>query len=235
MNRCGIVRGSISLALWLCGAAIAAAAVADEVADIETRVRQVYFEGYPISTQGALASASVQRLGEMLRDPADEPYWSNIVLALGASANTDAYRYLADFAADPPEGEVSAALYQARSALPVALGQLAYDDPRAFGLVEQMARDTRSPGWRFQSLQGAALADSLRRTAVTGLALSGRPEAAAVLDDLSVQAAQRRAAAGAAAPPDEWEAHLAFARGLHERAVAEGPAAALRPPTAGHR
>lgn len=206
-------------------------ATAEDSADaVELRVRQIYFEGYPVTASGRLESTAVERLGEMLRDPTEEPYWSNIVLALGASENSDAYRHLADFAVRTPSGEVSSAVYQARVSLPVALGQLAYSHPTAFGLIEAMARDARlERGWRFQSLAGASLAGALRRSAITGLAVSGRPEAATVLSDLEDRTATRAGATSgeAADQSDELLRHLEFARTLHERVAADGPASVL--------
>lgn len=211
-------------AVAVCAAAAAQAQLVS-VDEIEARVRQVYFEGYPVTDRDPLGPTAVERLGEMLRDPADEPYWANIVLALGASENSDAYRQLADFAANRPEGEASSPVYQARVSLPVALGNLAHRHPSALGLLEEMARDAGlEPGWSFQSLEGASLAGALRRSAITGLAVSGRPEAAAVLADLASRAAAESAES---AELDELLQHLAFAQTLHSRAASQGPASVL--------
>lgn len=222
-----------ALACWLVLAALAvasASAAGNSVREIEARVRQIYFEGYPAATDGRLESIAVERLGEMLRDPSEERYWSNIVLALGASENPGAYRQLADFAASRPRGEASSGVYQARVALPVALGHLAHSHPPALELIEEMARDERSePGWRFQSLAGTSLAGVLRRSAITGLAVSGSPEAAIVLGELETRALQRRAttAGKAADESDELLRHLEFARTLHEQVASHGVASVL--------
>lgn len=229
IQRTGCVSAWLFVFATLVGATSATAV--DPADEIEARVRQIYFEGYPTTASGPLESVAVDRLGEMLRDPTEEPYWSNIVLALGASENPRAYRYLADFAALQPSGDVSSAVYQARVSLPVALGYLAHSYPTALGMIEKMARDAPlEPGWRFQSLAGTSLAGALRRSAITGIAVSGRPEAAIVLTDLEAGTGQRAAArAGAAADrSDELRQHLEFARKLHERAMLDGPASVLR-------
>ncbi len=215
-----------SLATLAILVAVNASAAGDSVDAIEARVRQIYFEGYPVTANDPLESVAVERLGEMLRDRAEEPYWSNIVLALGASENAGAYQHLAGFAANRPTGEASSGVYQAWVALPVALGHLAHSHPPAFGLIEQMARDVGSePGWRFQSLEGASLASSLRLSAITGLAVSGSPRAAGVLSDLEARAGQRGAMT--AAESDELLQHIGFARRLHERVKSHGAASAL--------
>lgn len=228
IQRAGFVSAGSFFFLIFVGVAFATAQDSGEA--VELRVRQIYFEGYPVTASGRLESIAVERLGEMLRDPIEEPYWSNIVLALGASENSDAVRHLADFAARRPSGEVSSAVYQAQVSLPVALGQLAHSQPAAFGLIEAMARDARlERGWRFQSLSGASLAGSLRRSAITGLAVSGRPEVAAVLSDLEARTATSASAASGVVADQAGQLlrHLEFARTLHERVVSDGPASVL--------
>jgi len=203
-------------------------ATASPVDDIEARVRQIYFEGYPIAASGRLDADQVARLGELLRDESEQAYWANIVLALGASENAAAYPQLADFASRPPEGEVASGVYQAWVSLPVALGVLAHDYPAAFERLEQMVRDTGSaPGWRFQSLEGASLASALRRSAITGVGVSGRPEAAVVLNDLRTRAATH-AAPSAAPAVDDLVQHIESALRLQTRSAADGPQSVLR-------
>ena len=187
-------------------------------AEIESRVREIYIEGYPVD-DAKLSREAIDRLGAMLADPAETPYWSNIVLALGASESRHAYPYLAAFAAQTPSGEVSADLYSARVSLRVALGQLGHSNRESLALLAQMARDERGePGWRFQSLHGPTLAGALRRSAVTGLAVSGSAEAEAVFDEIE-------AATGGTG---ELADHVQASRMLHQRAVDEGPRSLLR-------
>lgn len=206
-------------AVWiaaLCAAASAAAQGgaplgADEIA---ARVGEIYFEGYPVADQSELSADAVARLGAMLVEPAQEPYWSNVVLALGASGRADALVHLEAFAAREPAGEVSGALYAARASLPVALGMLAHTRPRAYALLAAMARDARSErGWRFQSLRGGSLNRALRNAALTGLAVSGRPEATAVFDEL----------AAAHSADAALVRHLDAMRTVHARARERGP------------
>lgn len=188
-------------------------------AEIEARVRQIYFEGYPSADGTTLTPQAVSRLAEMLVDPAEQEYWANIVLALGASGNPAALAPLADFAASEPSGEVSGDLYAARVSLRVALGRLAHDHPPAMELLASLARDQRSQrAWHFQTLRGAKLSRALQRSAITGLAVSGRPEAVAVFDELH-----------ASGQGSELSSHIEASRPLHARSAQSGPESVLRP------
>lgn len=190
--------------------------------EAEARVRQFYVEGFPFEAGRNLSPAAVDRLAEMLASDEERTHWSNVVLALGLSESPRAFAPLAAFAARPPRGEATPDAYRAQMALPIALGHLARSRMDAFTLLSRMARETgRDPGWSFQSLGGADLSAALERAAVTGLAVSGRPEAAAILDEL----------AGRPAGPDaeEWERHLDFARALRARIASKGPLAVFGP------
>lgn len=195
---------------------------ADEIA---SRARQIYFEGFPLDAARDLTPAAVDRLAQMLASPDERDYWSNVVLALGASGSPRAVAPLATFAQIRPTGEVDAAWYQARMALPVALGSLASDSDEAFALLRAMARDSSpDPGWSFQSLRGASLAGALRRAAVTGLAVSGRPDAEVVFDELRDEPGTAHS---------ELASHLESARALRARVERDGASALRRRETFG--
>jgi hypothetical protein len=199
------------------GAQPPAPSAAVSVAEVEHRVRQLYIEGFPFEADADLSPEAVDRLAEMLTEEDERPYWSNIVLALGASGSPRALAPLADFAARRPTGKVDADAYEARMALPVALGHLAREQLAALAPLVRRARDRGvEPGWSFRSLDGASLAAILRRRAITGLAVSGLPEAEAVLAELAQQAAEEPT-------PGELVRHLNASRELRARVEREGP------------
>jgi hypothetical protein len=73
------------------------------------------------------------------------------------------------------------------------------------------------------------LAGSLRQSAITGLAVAGSPESAAVLRELEARAKRRSAATSgpAARESDELLQHLEFARTLHAQVASRGVNSAL--------
>ena len=186
----------------------------------EELVRARYFEGLPYTEARELTPAGVERLVEMLRDPAEAEHHANIVMALGISGDPQAYFALARFHEHSPEGEVDAAEYRARRAIPIAMGHLARTDPRALRFLLEAARregPESAPRWRYRYLRDQKLAGILRRAAITGVAMSGRPEAVASLHDLGERAHLDPSAT------DELRTHLREAQRFCDRVVREGP------------
>lgn len=181
----GWVRLFLVVGLALAGAALSSAADEDERARAEALVRLQYYEGVPYAEARALGAAGAERLAELLADPAEREHHPNAVVALGISGQPAAFPALRAFARRELHGEVSSAAYRARLALPIGMGHLARHDRRALDylLAEVAAGDSpREPGWSYRHLRGPRLAALLRRTAVTGLAVSGLPEAEAAID-----------------------------------------------------
>ena len=85
----------------------------------EGLVRAQYVEGLPYFEARDLTMAGVERLIEMLRDPAEAEHHENIVMALGISGLPQAYPALVEFEDGEVEGEVEAAEYRARRAVPL--------------------------------------------------------------------------------------------------------------------
>jgi len=186
----------------------------------EELVRAQYFEGLPYGEARELTAAGIERLVEMLRDPAEAEHHDNIVMALGISGDPQAYPALIQFHDDPPEGEIDSAAYRARRALPLAMGHLARSDPRAFQFLLD-AVDARAvtsvPEWSYRHLAGERLEGILRRAAITGVAMSGQPEAVAALRRLGERARDDPSTT------DELRGHVAEAERLCDRVVREGP------------
>jgi hypothetical protein len=155
----------------------------------------------------------------MLDDPAEAEYHANIVMALGISGDPQVYPALIRFHERRPEGEVDSAEYRARRALPLAMGHLAQSDPRAFEFLLEAARAEgpgSAPRWSYLYLRDEKLAGILRRAAIRGVAMSGRTEAAAALEELEARARDDPAAT------EELRTHIHEARGFCERVTREG-------------
>jgi hypothetical protein len=186
----------------------------------EKLVRAQYVEGLPYAEARNLALAGIERLAEMLADPAEAEHHENIVMALGISGAPEAYPALVEFQDKEVEGEVDAAVYRARRAVPLAMGHLARTDPRALQfLLEAAPRQgpESAPRWRYLYLREQRLAGILRRAAITGVAMSGQPEAVAALRALGERARDDPSES------DELRVHVREAERLCDRVMREGP------------
>ena len=185
----------------------------------EALARTVYHEGVPYAEARKLTDAGAARLAEMLEDPAEARHHAQIAEVLGMSGRAGAYEAITRAAAAKPTGEVDRATLRTRVAVLAALGHLASSDDRALAdLVAAAMTDGPAPAWRHGRLRGPRLAALLRRSALSGLALSGRTEAAGVLQQLLLDARGARAGAGA---PDLVR-HLEASLRLHGRVTREG-------------
>ena len=185
----------------------------------EELVRADYVEGLPYAEARDLTMAGVERLVEMLRDPAEAEHHENIVMALGISGAPQAYPALVEFEDKEVEGEVDAAEYRARRALPLAMGHLAGTDSRALRFLLDAARRQEpesAPRWRYLYLRDQKLAGILRRAAITGVAMSGQPEAVTALRAL------RERARDDPSESDELRVHVREAERLCDRVMREG-------------
>ncbi len=186
----------------------------------EELVRADYVEGLPYAEARELTPTGVERLVEMLRDPAEAEHHENIVMALGISGAPQAYPALVAFQDREVEGEVDAAEYRARRAVPLAMGHLARSDPRALQFLLEAARRQEpdsTPRWRYLYLREQKLAGILRRASITGVAMSGRPEAVAALRALGERARDDPSTT------DELRVHVREAERLCDRVMREGP------------
>ena len=186
----------------------------------EELVRADYVEGLPYAEARDLTLAGIERLVEMLGDAAEAKHHENIVMALGISGAPRAYPALVAFQDKEVEGEVDAAEYRARRGVPLAMGHLARSDPRALEFLLEAARRQKpdsAPRWRYLYLREQKLAGILRRAAITGVAMSGQPEAVAALRAL------RKRARDDPSMTDELRVHIREAERLCDRVMREGP------------
>jgi len=179
----------------------------------------VWFEGLPYADAAAITPDGSARLVELLADSSHARHHANVLTALGIAAHPGAYEALAAYAAAHASGEVDAATYRALRSLPLAMGHLAAADDRAVAWLAQRARTPApDPGWGRGPMHGMRLSRSLRQSAINGLGMAGRPEADAVLDELSGAGPGARTAAVDPAAA----AMAAEARAFSARISAEG-------------
>ncbi|MFP8881091.1 MAG: hypothetical protein VCE43_17390 [Myxococcota bacterium] len=147
----------------------------------EQLVRETWYEGLPLDRAAQIDAAGAARLVSMLEDPDERAHHANILMALGVCVQPSAYEAIAAWAAQPRAGEVDRATFRAWQTLPQALGRLARHDGRALTLLAAQL-DAGPLAWHFRHHRGERLADLTRRAAATGLAISGLPEADALLE-----------------------------------------------------
>lgn len=178
------------------------------VEETEALVRAQWFEGLPEAEARRVGPEGTARLIELLADPSERQHHANALVVLGLAGGPGAFEAIAGWADAPRSGEVDRATFSAWQALPFALGHLAKSDPRALARLETHLDST--PTWHFRQHRSARLHELGRRGAATSLALTGLPEARAVLD---------RAATNATNP--DFAAHLTEARALHTQRAQE--------------
>lgn len=176
----------LALSLLLLPANLALAGPAE---DAEALVRASYFEGMPHEAVAALPPEACPRLVALLADPEAAAAHANVIEALGILECPGAYDAITDYSARVGRGEVDRTTFRALRTRASAMGQLAARDDRALAWLAGRAgapgEAARSAGWSFRQHRGARLAADERRRAMDGLALSGRPQAAAQLEALA--------------------------------------------------
>jgi hypothetical protein len=196
-----------------------------DIAAAEMLARTVYHEGVPYGEAKKLTDAGAARLIEMLDDPAEARHHAQIAEVLGMSGRAGAYEAIARAAATVPTGEVDGATLRKRVAVLAALGHLARSDDRALAdLLATAGSDAPTPAWSHGRLHGPRLAALLQRSALSGLALSGRAQAGEALRRQLFEARGPRAAKGS----PELTRHLEAVLRLHGRVASEGAEAVFR-------
>ena len=115
----------------------------------EQLVRQTWYEGLPLDRAEKLGAEGTARLIAMLEDSAEREHHANILMALAASGQPDAYDAIAAWATLPRTGEVDRATFRAWQTLPHALGELARREPRALDLLAGQL-EIAPQSWRFR-------------------------------------------------------------------------------------
>ncbi len=179
----------------------------------------IYFEGVPFEAASDLSDGDVARLIELLGDPAEIREHPNILVALGMSGSPAAFDAIADYALRGSSGELDRLEFRARRSIAYGMGHLARVDSRALAWLIQAATDADvGPQQSFRQMDPDRVAGLQREGAISGLALSGRPDAARVL-------AEMIAAPGADPKIVEYASEALL---LHGRMSRDGPASALR-------
>ncbi|MEE8164451.1 MAG: hypothetical protein V3T64_02680, partial [Myxococcota bacterium] len=143
----------------------------------------------------------------------------NILVALGMSGSPAAFDAIADYALRGSSGELDRLEFRALRSIAYGMGHLARVDGRALAWLIQAATDPNvGPQQSFRQMDPDRVAGLLREGAISGLALSGRPDAARVLAEII-------AAPGADPEIVEYSSEALL---LHERMSRDGPASALR-------
>jgi len=210
---------SLAVAMLLAVAASAAPQASDPAASRADSVAAgIYFEGVPLADASDLSDADVARLIELLRDPTELRQHANILVALGMSGSPAAFDAIADYAQSSASGELDRLAFRARRSIAYAMGHLARADGRALAWLIRAATDENAAATQsFRQLDPARFARLMREGAITGLALSGRPEAARVLAAIIAKPGSE--------PRIAERAQQALS--LHARISSEGPAAVL--------
>jgi hypothetical protein len=157
-------------------------------------VSRTYFHGMPLEEAAAFGPAAVSQLVAILRDPRREAHWSNAAVMLNMIGDPAGVDAVLAFIRDPGAGELSPQRAWARGNAVQSLGYAASRGhrPALHYLVEGL-----DPGaWARRGLRGAVGPkpveqgeeaegpdDLLSERAAAGLALSGRPEARAAIEE----------------------------------------------------
>jgi hypothetical protein len=219
-RTCSLGALSISIAS-LCFFALNGAAESSELeaSRADRLAAAIYFEGVPFEAGRDLSDTDVARLIELLTDPAKIRQHPNILVLLGMSGSPAAFDEIADYARRGSSGELDRLEFRARRSIAYGMGHLARVDDRALAWLVRAATDANhAPQRSFRQMGPERIARLMREGAITGLALSGRPNAARVISEI--------VAAPSATPRIVERGNEALL--LHERMSREGPASALR-------
>ncbi len=160
--------------------------------DVGDFVHQIYVEGIPYEAANAYGADAVPTLLAMLADTSEAPYWANVAVTLCIIGDESALDSLIGFIESDAPGELSDAVYRAKSSAVMALGYLINKtgNERALNYLVESAQpanwEAKNLTWRgpFQPNMDTRNVN-LSTMAMLGLALSGRPEAAEALRTLS--------------------------------------------------
>ena len=162
--------------------------------DVTDFVRATYIEGIPYDLANAYTSDVVPVLLDMLQDEEQTPYWGNIAVTLCIIGDERTVEPLIEFIEGNVEGEITDALYEAKSSAILALGYLVNKSGNGRSLqylIVSAVPDTwgqRGIEWQapYQASRDERNVD-LSTAAILGLALSGRDDAKSALRDLPLR------------------------------------------------
>lgn len=150
---------------------------------VDDLVGKHYMDGVPYASANALGSQSLPYLFELLEDQSQKPYWVNIIVTIGFIEDSSAILPLLTFL-ETPVDEVDSFSFRALLSIPYALGCIASNgSTQALDFLGEKAENPdQSPlRWTFR---GKPIDQIISEQSVMALAVSGRPEARQVLENL---------------------------------------------------
>ncbi len=166
---------------------------------VEDFVRRFYINGIPYHQARRYGPDDVDILLEMLQEPAEAPFWPNIVTTLGMIGDEKALQPLIQFIARGSDAELSPTHYKAISAAIGSLGYLLHETGNREILLylrdslEPAAWTDRIPSWSSPFHATSEERDvQLSIMAIIALGLSGHPEADEALRALQGQQLQSK-------------------------------------------
>ncbi|MEM7411088.1 MAG: hypothetical protein AAF430_12700 [Myxococcota bacterium] len=178
--REGCVRWAMALALLL-GAS--AGAEPGGKGSAEWLVRTPFYEGFPAEAVAALRPDDTAQLTALLDDPDELETHAAALEVLGMAGHPGAYEAISAYAAQLGPGELEPAAFRACLAVPIALGHLAAEDPRALRDLSKMARQPAVEA-HYRHLARPALERLIAEMAIAGLGQSRSAAADGVLEGL---------------------------------------------------
>ncbi len=159
-------------------------------ADIRDFVRQIFVEGVPYEEAVKFDASNVPTLVEMLRNPEEKSYWANIVVVLGMIGGEQGINPLINFIEDDSI-TMTRDTYAAKTSAIMSLGYV-LNQTGSQRVLDYLVNGLRPTNWTERNAEGiapfqASIAErnvDFGKHAILGLALSGRPEAAAALQSL---------------------------------------------------
>jgi hypothetical protein len=163
--------------------------------DIREYVHQVFLETVPYGqTVESYDASDVPALLEMLNDPREEPYWTNIVIVLNMIGDESVLEPLIEFiekGVEAADRKLSDDHYRAKTAAIMTMGYL-INRTGSERAIEYLIASLDPAIWRTRGTTGSASfqrSEAESRTdfskyAILGLGLSGHPKAAEILTSL---------------------------------------------------
>ena len=151
-------------------------------AKADNLIHQHYFKGIPYFEAHSLGHDAVPYLLSLLQNSNEKEFWVNIIVTLGFIESNEAFDPLVLFL-EETEGEVDVQTFKALLSIPFAIGCIASSsDSEALNYLISIASFPVGGTFRW-SFKGQNIDLLLSQEALTGLAVSGRPEAKKFLLD----------------------------------------------------
>ena len=171
---------SVAFMLFLLLPAYPACSIAESDEEIQFRVNDLvhkhYMDGIPYAKANALGKDALPYLFELLENPDEKLFWTNIIVTIGFIEDISAVDSLINFL-EKAEGEVDGATFRALLSVPYALGCIASGgNARAIDYLSTHITGQKNLriNWNYKN---KPIADLIAEQSVMGLAVSGRPEA----------------------------------------------------------